>query len=409
MRGNWLRRPGGERGSVITFVAVGILALTAFSVLVLDFGVMWLARRQAQTAADAGALAAATCRAFDMSCTQSAAQEAAVAAAQRNAVFGQPPTITTADVTFPSCPPGAPGVADTCVRVNVFRNQARGSALPVVFGQIVGISDQGVTATATAQMLVGGQAKCLKPWAVPDIWFERKAPADTYDHYDKFGNLLTDPDIYCPPNTVTPTAQECLSPWTTPTGYQPPDALGTQLVLKVGSPHDTVTPGWFFPVVITPGCPGGDCYREAIAGCVTTPVGPGTVTPLVDSEPGNMIGPTKQGVKTLVDADPDAEWDCADGTQPTGSCASTGTCPGPQGATLSPRLAAVPLFDPERFEAGKMSGRTDIFIVGVIGIWIHGMRGNDVEGCITYPPTLSTGGASQDPSSTFLRTVILVR
>ena len=48
-----------ERGAVLVHVAFAFLALLAFTTFVVDWGVFWLARRQAQNAADAGALAAA--------------------------------------------------------------------------------------------------------------------------------------------------------------------------------------------------------------------------------------------------------------------------------------------------------------------------------------------------------------
>ena len=49
------------------FVQVGIamFVLVAFNVFVLDYGVMWVARSQAQAAADAGALAGAVARGYD--------------------------------------------------------------------------------------------------------------------------------------------------------------------------------------------------------------------------------------------------------------------------------------------------------------------------------------------------------
>ena len=89
-----------------------------------------------------------------------------------NRVWGQAPDVTNADVTFPPCPPGAPGVPDTCVRVDVFRNQrAGGNPLPMFFGRLVGVMDQGVRATATAQIHRGYDG-LPKPWAVIDRWDE---------------------------------------------------------------------------------------------------------------------------------------------------------------------------------------------------------------------------------------------
>ena len=48
-----------ERGAVLVHVAIGLIAFMAFSTFVVDYGVFWLSRRQAQNAADAGALAGA--------------------------------------------------------------------------------------------------------------------------------------------------------------------------------------------------------------------------------------------------------------------------------------------------------------------------------------------------------------
>ena len=92
-------------------------------------------------------------------------------------------------MTFPTCPPGAPGLPDTCVKVDVFRNQARGNALPTFFGRVADVMDQGVRATATAQIATGDTTDCLRPWAIVDRWNEfgpegpTPGPLSTYDKY----------------------------------------------------------------------------------------------------------------------------------------------------------------------------------------------------------------------------------
>ena len=50
---------------MLVHVAVAMIGLLAFSALSIDYGVMWTARRQAQNAADAAALAGAISLAFD--------------------------------------------------------------------------------------------------------------------------------------------------------------------------------------------------------------------------------------------------------------------------------------------------------------------------------------------------------
>jgi len=54
-----IARVADERGAILIQVTVAIVGLLAFSALVTDYGVLWAARRQAQTAADAAALAGA--------------------------------------------------------------------------------------------------------------------------------------------------------------------------------------------------------------------------------------------------------------------------------------------------------------------------------------------------------------
>ena len=48
-----------ERGAVIIHVAIALIALLGFTAVIVDYGAMWVARSQAQSAADAGALAGA--------------------------------------------------------------------------------------------------------------------------------------------------------------------------------------------------------------------------------------------------------------------------------------------------------------------------------------------------------------
>ena len=54
-----------ERGAIIIHVAVALLGLLAFSSFTVDNGIRMVARGQAQTAADAGAMAAALYLAWD--------------------------------------------------------------------------------------------------------------------------------------------------------------------------------------------------------------------------------------------------------------------------------------------------------------------------------------------------------
>ena len=164
-----------EKGAVFVQVGMAVFVLMAFNVFVLDYGIMWMSRRQAQNAADAGAFAGAVARNYDdfddpPSPSGRAAQSATQAAAA-NLIWNQS---GASDVSF-GCPPGMSG---RCVQVNVFRNGSFGSTpLPTVFGPILGVTSQGVQATATAQAVNANATNCLRPFAFPDEW-DRKPVAE---------------------------------------------------------------------------------------------------------------------------------------------------------------------------------------------------------------------------------------
>jgi hypothetical protein len=362
---------------------------------------MWASRGQAQNAADAAALAGAIARAYDDFGDKSAtgpAVRAALAMAAQHRVFGEPPNITAADVTFPLCPDGT----DACVRVDVFRNAGR-SPLPTFFARLVGVNEQGVRATATAQAAIGNATNCLKPWAVADKWAERRpvtanwTTTSTFDRYDNKGVLLADPvDYYIPPGESGPG-----------TGFHPFNEDGTlssdyglKITLKFGDPNDEsqLQSGWFQPLALTNSV-GGNDYRTNIASCVG---GSYEVGNTITTEPGNMIGPTKQGVGDLVAKDPGAHWDLT----------LNGGRGGVAGSAYanSPRIVPIPLFNVQEFMSRDPTGRNYITITNILGFFVAGMNGNDVEGYLmTLPGEFLTGSSSVSNSAAWVRTVRLVR
>jgi hypothetical protein len=127
---------------------------------------------------------------------------------------------------------------------------------------------------------------------------------------------------------------------------------------------------------------------------------------MLETEPGNMVGPTQQGMESLIAQDSAASWDPnANGGRgaPSGGCMQAGTC------AISPRLVAIALFDVDAWNLASSGGRTDIRVVKILGYWLERMQGSDVVGYITHYPLLATSTAPADEDTTFLRTVILVR
>jgi len=161
-------------------LAVGVMVFIGMLAFVVDYGVMWVGRGQAQNAADAGALAGAVAMALDTNgwtdrTETGPARAAALRMAQSNAIWSATPSVNVATDVFFTGDPAAMCPADVngrtpCIRVDVYRNQARGNPLPAIFGRAVGLVNQGVRATATARVAVANASDCLKPWAIPDKW-----------------------------------------------------------------------------------------------------------------------------------------------------------------------------------------------------------------------------------------------
>ena len=109
-----------ERGMSFVFVGVGFLAFVAATTLAIDVGMFMTARSQAQTAADAGALAGATALVFNDYDDRSAGGpvvQSAIKTALFNDVMFSSVSVGPADVLFPI----GPGGVSNRVRVNVYR------------------------------------------------------------------------------------------------------------------------------------------------------------------------------------------------------------------------------------------------------------------------------------------------
>lgn len=427
------RRTGTERGAVLVHAAIAMLALMAFNALVIDYGALWLSRSQAQNAADAAALAGALSLAFDDPDDVARAQSAAASAGTANLVLGAAPSIIPAtDVTLVPCPPGAPGLPDTCIRANVYRSAARANALPTFFAQIIGINSQDIRATATAQVVTGNSVECMKPWAVADKWRENwangapsTAPWTTdsvFDKYQKQGNsYVPDPSVTTPDVYIAPTASD------PGTGFAPFDAdgvptsdYGMPLVLKIGAAENRLSSGWFLALDLlnedgSSGSGGAD-YRDNIKNCNGTTYAIGD-TLTVSSEQGNMVGPTRQGVMGggpggmgLYEKDPGASWNTT--TRSIQDSCAPGVCADGLWYARSPRIVPVPLFDIDAFFAGSPNGKTTVNITNIMGFFIEGMCGagnKDVCGRLVVVPGLTKGAGSVDETAAFLRKVLLVR
>src|SRR5438132_12656841 len=112
-----------ERGAVLVQTAVAALVLVGFGTFVVDYGILWIGRHQAQNAADAGAMAGALARAYedfdDPPDAGGVADRVGSQVATTNLVWGKSSPDTAAVTSF-ACPPEVG--AGRCVRVNVYRS-----------------------------------------------------------------------------------------------------------------------------------------------------------------------------------------------------------------------------------------------------------------------------------------------
>lgn len=408
-----LRSPGDDRGAVLIHVALAVLALVAFLTIVADFGLMWTARRQAQNSADAGAIAGATGLGYDDPTDYSntgAAKQNAYLATQTNFVWGQAPFVNiSSHITFPltplpDCDPDGDGLSQ-CVRVEVHRDLDNMNALPMLFGHLLGLTNQNTRASAIAVVAAANTAECLKPWGVADKWAEADGlPWDVTDTFDAAAG-----DDYRPQGENGPQdpGTGFIAPPYTPNDY------GVELQLKLGSPGDAINPGWFQALDLSPApdstCTnaGAQCYQAAIMGCAG---GTWKIGDYVPKENGNMIGPTDHGTQDLIDLDPLADWDPVN-KRIINSCANPAnyTCSQP-GYTLSPRVVAIPLFDLELYMATGGPGNGTVKIVNLMGFFVDNVDHGTVTGyLINKKGSYSPGGGGVAGPTSFLKQVLLIR
>jgi hypothetical protein len=288
-------------------------------------------------------------------------------------------SVLPSDVTFPVGPTGS-----NRVKVDVYRTAGRNNPVSTLLGSLLGISTIDIAATATAEASPAGGMTCVKPFIIPDKWVENTNPpwnmnTSTYDHYDNQGNPLNPADVYDPTR-----------------GYSMADK-GTLLILRAGSGNN-IQPTFYFSWSM-PGMPngeiGGDWYRENISGCNTTVIERGEVA---IQEPGNLMGPTIQGLEELKAQDPTAYWlDDATG----GHYVST--------KNPSPRVFPIPLYNPDDYDLGKKTGRNaTLNVTGFIGFFLDHIQGNEAYGRI-FPITGVTAATSPTPTAPLAYVIRLVQ
>jgi putative Flp pilus-assembly TadE/G-like protein len=371
---------GNERGSMVVIMAVTLLAMLALSALAIDLGSLRSARAEAQRTADAVALAGAT--AFrDLpwadAATSVEARKRAYEVAKANKV-----RFDFVNVENPTWVPNTYGwgkvyVSQTQdVTLNVIpdsqkvRVWIRRKGIRTYFAKLLAYPFGHVQSMATAWATTSGEmVNCLKPFVIPDIWYEsdktvQDANGDDYMNPNTQGPggsqdgeswkyepaSIGGDDYYAPfdPSVLNPTLPQTGygSAMRDSLGY--PDDVGLPLLIKpqtgngnmANDPERMGNAFWLLDLD-----PNMGVRDEIGSSCFTANVGDP-----VPYRNGSVTGPTRQGVDDLIDQDPDATWN-----QQTKQVENSDYADW----TKSPRVVTIGLIDPIFWTATSKNAQPD--------------------------------------------------
>lgn len=227
----------------------------------------------------------------------------AITFAGLNECINEPVIITEANVTFPD---------SDRVRVEATH------VIDLYFAKVFGKHTANIHAAAVAEMGPLSGTSAVKPWAIPDLDY----------------------------------------------------VLGDLVVLKTGYLGAPGAPSsFFYPVDFPPlnkgtPIPGAQEYWDNI---LTGSDGPIEIGDMLQLEPGNMVGPTRQAVLELIAMDPNAYWDGGSNTIKASDFPEF----------TSPRVCKVSMYD---INFPPDPGRNYVTVVRLGAFFLEGMQGKDVHG-----------------------------
>ncbi|MBF8260195.1 MAG: Tad protein [Actinobacteria bacterium] len=338
-----------NRGQVLLIFLAGLLGLLGITALGVDVGYMYTARHELQRCTDAGALAGAS--AFihgswsDPGVRALADSRARAFAAKDKVATSTLAPASEVSVAFP---------AAERVRVQASRT------VPLFFSRLFLGPTRTITATSVAEAsAVGSNVKGLKPWGIPYPWED----TDGDGLFDAGETVHRD----CPDGVPDPSRYFC---------------PGTRVILKIGTPKgSSKNPNNGIP----------STQQESGHTIVNGSQTAYSVGDAITLEPGNMVGPTRQGTNELIDADPQSAWNNEKNLPESSQYHAN------DGSWMnSPRVIRIPIYDPE---AALTNGRTDMVVAAFGGFWIESI-GNQGTVYGRYIPLQAFGaGPLQGPSS----------
>ncbi|MBI3949405.1 MAG: Tad domain-containing protein [Acidobacteria bacterium] len=403
-----------ELGAVLLIAAAGLVALLGATALAVDIGYFFLVKNQLQNTADAAALAGAKGLIVEPQNYRDdgPAKQWAIEYAGKNKADTQPVILRPDEITF--CNVDRNGTLIDCsanpfgdrnvVHVTITRD------VRTLFGSIFSVSQVsvGVEAAAAVVSVCGGTrapSGGWRPFAIPDQFANRNS--GTRVRTRDFGQPFVarelgscDPpcnaDLSC---NVDLTQDWYMSPYDGSlagmnlslegdfgqvTGYitmrDVIDLFWEPITLKVGSPSASIAPGQFYPITFPPNVRSGGGAAEYRDNIVYGWEGQLQVGDMLYLEPGNMIGPTRQGVRDLIAQDPNASLALTNGVVKIENSAY------PEGQ--SPRLVPIAMFDPSQPPG---PGRDFVQVTNIGGFFVRQQFGDDI--CGTYVPIQLFGGS----------------
>lgn len=369
-----------ERGSTLVLLAVFLFGMLAMAALAIDLASLRSARSEAQRAADAIALAgAAAFQKFPWSegPTVDSAGDWALDIARVNQVRTDTIDVRSPTTTTTTYAWGTVRVIETPqVTLNVIpdsqkvRAWVRHAGVQTFFGGLLAKPYGHVQAMATAWATNDGPVvNCLKPFVIPDMWWESDKTTQDVDGDDYMDPITTNPgpnqdgeswkyepasvggsDYYAryDPNVLNPPVPQTGygSPMRSLQGYA--GDVGLPLLLKPQTGGGNTDPAaermgnafWvldYDPTMNT---------REEIQGnCAEATIG--------DSVPydnGSRTGQVRQGIDYLVDLDAGAYWDQTSKTVMGSDWDDW---------TESPRVVVVGLIDPVYWTTASSNQKPD--------------------------------------------------
>jgi hypothetical protein len=298
----------------------------AIGALAVDAGMLYAVRAEAQRIADASALAGASAflgTPLSTSVAVDSAKHWAKELAGRNTIFRTPVDTSLVSET---------GLTETSNEVyvevdptdRIVRVRVRRPGIGLWFARILGVQTVDVGAWAAAQAADAGRANCMKPFTIPDQGYQ--LPRD-------LGRL----DTIKAADPTSSGVDPFYFPWEMPID----DPNMNQYCPNLNNPHsDPFNYGDDFPSVPVTG---GNCdnsgdpakcwYQANICNQNCAEVSLGTTYNVIT---GNVTGKSSFGVNTLIEQDPDIEWDGS-------RLVRNGM---PVDDLNSPRVIKIPLYDP---------------------------------------------------------------